>query len=71
MQNIFNRLESRMDECYDLRKEWIKCDDNKMRDKEECDARFRRYYYQCLSRVPKGRGLMYPRIYWRGRNESS
>ena len=45
MQNIFNKLEGRMDECYDLRKEWIKCDDNKMRDKEECDAKFRRYYY--------------------------
>ena len=71
MQGILKKLSDRMDECYDLREKWIKCDDNKMRDKEECDAKFRRYYYQCLSQVPKGRGLMNPRTYWSGRNESS
>ena len=71
MQDIFNKLESRMDECYDLRKEWIKCEDDDMKGKGECDAKFRRYYYQCLSRVPKGRGLTNPRIYWSSRNEFS
>ncbi len=71
MQNILNKFESKMDECYYLRKKWIKCDNDKMREMDECDAKFRRYYYQCLSQVPKGRGLMNPRIYWSGRNESS
>jgi len=48
MQNILNKFESRMDECYELREEWIKCEDDRMRIKDDCDARFRRYYYQCL-----------------------
>ena len=71
MQNIFNKLESRMDECNDLRKKWIKCEDDKMKVKGGCDAKVRRYYYQCLSRVPKGRGMMNPRMDWSGRNEFS
>ena len=68
MQGILKKLSDRMDECYDLRDVWIRCDDDDKSVREECDAKFRRYYYQCLSQVPKGRGMMNPRMYWSGRN---
>ena len=68
MQGILKKLSDRMDECYDLREVWIRCDDDDKSVREECDAKFRRYYYQCLSQVPKGRGMMNPRMYWSGRN---